>query len=130
MRGIVLAFALLTPVESGVLKLESKDKAGKIAHEMIKYKPREGDLVFFDDRNPAWTVLFAYAGTGPPLHMGMVVKKANGKLAILEAGPDDTVWVKLLDLDERLPQFTKDFPKGEIAIRRCKKDLTPEESKA
>ncbi len=40
----------------------------------VPYVPREGDLVFYDDHNPTWTGLFALAGTGPPLHMGIVVK--------------------------------------------------------
>src|SRR5688572_8676214 len=70
--------------------------------EASLYSPKEGDLVFFDDRNPYWTILFLWAGTGPPLHVGMVVKKDDGKLAVLEAGPDDTLWVKLLDLEPRL----------------------------
>jgi hypothetical protein len=113
---------------AGYLKIERKTPKGKIESEVVAYVPREGDLVFYDDRNPAWMVLFAYAGTGPPLHMGMVVKKADGSLAVLEAGPDDSVWVKLLDLDTRLPQFHKDF-KGTITIRRCKKELTAEQSK-
>jgi hypothetical protein len=114
---------------AGYLKIERKTPKGKIASEVVAYAPREGDLVFYDDRNPAWMVLFAYAGTGPPLHMGIVVKKTDGSLAVLEAGPDDTVWVKLLDLDTRLPQFHKDF-KGTITIRRCKKELSAEQSKA
>jgi hypothetical protein len=113
----------------GFLKSERKTPKGKIEREVVAYAPREGDLVFYDDRNPAWMALFAYAGTGPPLHMGMVVKKTDGKFAILEAGPDDSVWVKLLDLDKRLPQFQADF-KGTITIRRCKKELTAEQSKA
>ena len=74
-------------------------------------------------------ILFAYAGTGPPLHMGIVVKKSDGTLAILEAGPDDTIHVALLDLEKRLPQFAADF-KGTISIRRCKKALTKEQSQA
>lgn len=114
-----LASAAANEKSPGVLK-QKKD--------VIDYQPREADLVFFDDRNSAWMALFAYAGTGPPLHMGIVVKKPDGKLAILEAGPDDTVWVKLLDLPERLHQFHKDF-KGEITIRRCKKELTADQSK-
>jgi hypothetical protein len=61
--------------------------------------------------------------------MGLVVKKSDGKLAILEAGPDDTIRVALLDLDKRLPQFNADF-KGTIEIRRCKTKLTDEQSKA
>lgn len=113
----------------GFLKVERKDPKGKIQTEIVAYEPREGDLIFYDDRNLGWMILFAYAGTGPPLHMGMVVKKNDGKLAILEAGPDDTIWVKLLDLEPRLKQFQEDF-KGAIAIRRCKKALAAEESKA
>jgi hypothetical protein len=94
------------------------------------YVPREGDLVFFDDHNRTWTALFALADTGPPLHMGIVVEKPDGKLAILEAGPDDTVWVRLLDAGRRLRQFHRDYPGGTITIRRCKVTLTPEKSAA
>ena len=115
--------------EFGFVKFERKTKDGKIEHETIPYVPREGDLVFYDDRNLLWTLLFAYAGTGAPLHMGMVVKKTAGTLAVLEAGPDDTIWVRLLDLEKRLPQFQRDFD-GPITIRRCKKELTADESKA
>ncbi len=94
------------------------------------YVPREGDFVFYDDRSVVWRPLFAIAGTGPPLHMGTVVRKTHGKFAVLEAGPDDTVWVKLLDLGPRLKQFHDDFPKGTITIRRCKICLTRERSAA
>src|ERR1019366_5329307 len=139
MRLIAMMFCAAAPLNAidwpippqdsmGYLKIERKTPKGKLESEVAAYVPREGDLVFYDDRNPAWMVLFAYAGTGPPLHMGMVVKKADGSLAVLEAGPDDSVWVKLLDLDKRLPQFDKDF-KGTITIRRCKKELTAEQSK-
>jgi len=113
----------------GFMKTERK-KDGKVETAIAAYEPREGDLIFYDDKNPAWTALFAYAGTGPPLHMGIVFKKADGKFAVLEAGPDDTVFVKVLDLDKRLPQFHKDFKGGTITIRRCKKELGEEESKA
>src|SRR2546422_2386173 len=54
------------------------------------YQPKEGDLIFFDDHSLLWNALFYWAGSGPPLHMGMVVKKADGTLAVLEAGPDDS----------------------------------------
>jgi len=94
------------------------------------YEPREGDLVFYDDRSTVWTPLFKMAGTGPPLHMGMVVRKNDGGLAVLEAGPDDTVWVKLIDLGPRLKQFHRDFPKGVITIRRLKTPLSREKSAA
>ena len=115
--------------EVGFLKSERKNAKGAVEHEILAYEPREGDLVFYDDHHPVWSVLFAYAGTGSPLHMGIVVKKPDGKLAVLEAGPDDSIRVKLLDLDKRLPQFQEDF-KGLIRIRRCRKMLAEEESKA
>ncbi len=131
--GMLLAlstsvFAFPPDDVAGYLKPEKKAAKGKLEVEPIRYEPRECDLVFYDDKHAGWTILFAYAGTGPPLHMGIVVKKANGKLAILEAGPDDTTKVALLDLETRLPQFNKDF-KGTIHIRRCKKELTEEQSK-
>ena len=59
--------------------------------------------------------------------MGIVVKKADRSFAVLEAGPDDTVWVTLQDLSTRLEQFDRDFH-GTITIRRCKKVLPRETS--
>src|SRR5213075_920425 len=81
MPGLVIAD---DPV--GFLQIERKNAKGAAERELVAYEPREGDLVFYDDFNLAWTVLFAYAGSGPPLHMGIVFKQANGKLAVLEAG--------------------------------------------
>ena len=95
---------------------------------VVPYVPREGDLIFYDDKSPLWTPLFALAGTGPPLHMGIVVKKPDGRPAILEAGPDDTPWVELLDLVPRLHQFNRDFPGGTITIRPCKVTLSRQRS--
>ena len=95
----------------------------------VAYVPREGDLIFYDDHSRVWNALFALAGTGPPLHMGIVVKKPDGTPAVLEAGPDDTVWVKLLDLTPRLHQFRRDFG-GTVTIRRCKVALRPKQSAA
>lgn len=97
--------------------------------QLQSYAPREGDLVFFDDHNLFWTVLFAQSGTGPPLHMGIVVKRYNGSLAILEAGPDDSTVVTLQAVAPRLRQFHRDF-RGVITIRRCKQDLSPAQSRA
>src|SRR4051794_204562 len=97
--------------------------------QAVPYGPKEGDLIFYDDHNATWTKLFELAGTGPPLHMGIIVKRADGSLAVLEAGPDDTVWVRLLPLAPRLHQFRKDF-KGTITVRRCKVTLCPEKSAA
>jgi hypothetical protein len=97
--------------------------------ESRPYIPREGDLIFFDDHSPYWTALFAWAGTGAPLHVGMVVKRYNGSLAVLEAGPDDSVWVTIQPVGPRLLQFDKDY-QGTITIRPCKKELSAKRSRA
>jgi hypothetical protein len=103
------------------------ERGGKA--ETQPYVPREGDLIFYDDHKLIWTLLFAYAGTGTPLHVGIVVKKADGRLAVLEAGPDDTVWVDLIDVVPRLQKFHEQFH-GTVEIRRCKQTLNREQSLA
>jgi len=125
-----LGFADSDPGHAGYLFPRSRPGAKAPARAGLPYAAKEGDLIFYDDHSLIWTPLFVYAGTGPPLHVGIVVKKPDGKLAVLEAGPDDTIWVKLLDLGPRLHQFQKDFPSGTITIRRCKSDLTQEQSEA
>jgi hypothetical protein len=109
-----------------LLPLNPREPFGQRA---VPYTPREGDLIFFDDHNTIWNGLFALAGTGPPLHMGIVVKKPDGGLAVLEAGPDDSVWVTLQDLGPRLHQFDRDFH-GTVTVRRCKATMTTRQSAA
>src|SRR5690349_13878853 len=96
-----MSTALYSVMACLLLGAEEKAPVGHLVMDGARaapYLPREGDLVFFDDGHPVWTVLFLWAGTGPPLHMGIVVKQANGNFGVLEAGPDDTVWVTLQDL--------------------------------
>lgn len=125
--GIGLPCAAAGDEAVGQLKIEKKSSSGKSQIVEIPYNPHEGDLVFYDDRHPFWTVMFLLAGSGPPLHMGIVVKQNDGSFGILEAGPDDTIRVALIDLEKRLKQFDEDFH-GTITIRRCKKALTREQS--
>jgi hypothetical protein len=130
--SIGCAALLLAPADrdaDGYLFGRPPRPAKALQRTLTPYVPREGDLVFYDDHNPTWTALFALAGTGPPLHMGIVVKRTDGRMAILEAGPDDTLSVRLLDLAPRLRQFHRDF-RGTITIRRCKVTLSPQQSAA
>src|SRR5262245_4983228 len=131
-RNIMLPTAYALVVSTALLGGGEKNapsgylQVGKSGEEkkLVRYEPRQGDLIFYDDKSIFWTVLFVWAGSGPPLHMGIVVKKTDGTLAVLEAGPDDTIHVALLDLEKRLPQFDRDFKGGAVTIRRCKKELT------
>ena len=96
---------------------------GKVEKTSRAYTPREGDILLFDDMSPFWTKLYSIAGTGPPFHAGIVLKKNDGSYAELESGPDDTLHVYLLDLEPRLYNF-----KGSIGVRQAKRALTKEES--
>jgi hypothetical protein len=110
---------------TGYLTARIKGPDGKVHKETRPYHPREGDLIFYDDHSVVWTVLFAWAGSGPPLHMGIVIRRPDGSLGVLEAGPNDTVKVYIIDVGKRLKEFD-----GTISIRRCKTALTREKSAA
>jgi hypothetical protein len=107
----------------------SKPAGYLLGHPPQPYEPREGDLIFYDDHSRVWMKLFEAVGTGPPLHMGIVVRRRDRSLAVLEAGPDDTVWVDLRPLVPRLHQFYNDY-NGTITIRRAKVPLNRFQSRA
>jgi hypothetical protein len=96
---------------------------GKLLRESQPYVPREGDWIFFDDKSELWTKLYTLANTAPPFHAGIVVKKPDGELAVLESGPDDTLHVFVIDLVPRLYSF-----KGTLQVRQAARALTAEES--
>jgi hypothetical protein len=130
MNAMMVAFIVVAGLcrNAGEPKATGYVVPAKLGAEQAQpYIPKEGDLIFYDDHNPFWTILFLWAGTGPPLHIGIVVKRDDGTLAVLEAGPDDTIWVRIQDVDSRLRQFQKDY-RGTITIRRCKKDVSQEKS--
>lgn len=90
------------------------------------YQPQPGDLVFFTDYTKFWCVTHDWAGAGHPHHSGIVVARPDGRLAALEAGPYDTLRIKILDLG---PHFQKYTELGEpVWIRRRKTPLTCEQS--
>lgn len=127
MLSLIVAGCLLPggarPSAAGTLIPEQGD-----SKKARQYIPREGDMVFFDDHSLTWNVLFAWAGTGPPLHVGIVVRRYDGSLAILEAGPDDSIWVTIQPVASRLAQFDRDFH-GTVTIRRCRMELTEKQSR-
>jgi len=113
----------LGPAPFGYLWFYEPDGKGGTIKRVEPYCPREGDVLFFDDMSKIWEKLFALAGTTPPFHTGIVIKKPDGSFHVLESGPDDTLHVFILEARERLHNF-----KGVLQVRRCKKILCPEES--
>jgi hypothetical protein len=87
------------------------------------YVPCPGDLVFFTYPSYFWQTIYALAHTGPPFHVGIVIRMPDGHMALLEAGPGDTYRVFILDL---LPRLYDHF--GPIWVRRLRVALTAEQS--
>ena len=89
------------------------------------YDPQAGDIVFSTDYMLVWDVLFKSAGTGHPHHSGIVFAKPDGRLAILEAGPHDTLFVEVLDA---LPHLRSCEDVGSVWIRKRRAPLTVDQS--
>ena len=69
------------------------------------YQPQPGDLVFCTDHKVFWCVTHSWAGAGHPHHSGIVVARPDGRPAVLEAGPHDTLWIRILDIGPHLQQY-------------------------
>lgn len=98
--------------------------------EPVSYLPREGDLVLMTSRSPAYSLLYALGGAKHPLHMGMVVRRSCGELAILESGGSEDKRVTLLPVESRFCQYLGDSRDGLIWIRPVRGELCPCQSQA
>jgi hypothetical protein len=89
------------------------------------YVPQPGDVMLATDNKFFWKLTHNLAGTGHPHHTGVVFARPDGSLAVLEAGPHDTIHINNLDW---YPHFCEYEQKGRIWIRQRKVPLTPEQS--
>lgn len=90
----------------------------------VPYLPQPGDIMLATDSGRFWRITHNLAFAGEPHNSAIVVARADGSLAILEAGPNDCVWVKTLDM---LPHLLEYEAKGPVWIRKRKVPLTPEQ---
>jgi hypothetical protein len=89
------------------------------------YLPQPGDLMLRLDGSKFWRVTHYMALAFDPNGSGIVFAGPDGSLAVLEAGPCDTMWVRTLDL---LPHLQEYADKGKVWIRKRRVPLTPEQS--
>lgn len=89
------------------------------------YRPQPGDILLTSNANFAWKALYAIAGTGAPGHTMLVVRMENGRAGALEAGFDETPWVRITPLDQRLRQY-----KGAVWVRKRKSPVSREQCEA
>lgn len=91
------------------------------------YRPEPGDIVLATTR-PFWSRAGHWlAGSGAPHHSGIVVRGLDGKPAILESGPFNTLKVKTLDLMDNLLEHER--REETVWIRKRRTPLTEEQSK-
>jgi hypothetical protein len=91
------------------------------------YLPQPGDLMLRLDHSKFWRITHYMALAFDPNGSGIVFRRPDGSLAILEAGPNDTLWCRNLDM---LPHLKEYADQGKVWIRKRKVPLTPEQSDA
>ncbi len=96
-------------------------------HGARAYTPHEGDLVFLSRAAPLRTVAYWAFRTGHPLHVGMIVRRSDGCLALFETGGGSS---KLTLLQSIRPRFAEQLSHlgGKILIRPVSRPLSYEES--
>lgn len=88
------------------------------------YCPKAGDVLLLSDTDLFWTMLYRFAFTGKPGHAGLVVTMPDGRLGILEAGYDDSIWTRVTSLDYRLSHYL-----GTVWVRPRLAPLSHEEDR-
>jgi hypothetical protein len=89
------------------------------------YRPQPGDIMLCTDRLMFWKITFTISFAGDPHHSGVVFRRPDGGLALLEAGPHDSLWCRVLDVSEHLHSYEEEGP---VWIRRRRTPLTEAQS--
>ncbi len=89
------------------------------------YVPQPGDIMLRLDGSKFWRITHYMALAFDPNGSGIVFARPDGSLAVLEAGPNDTMWVGTPDL---LPHLAEYAAAGKVWIRKRRVPLTPEQS--
>ncbi len=77
------------------------------------------------DGSMFWRITHYLALAFDPNGSGIVVARPDGSLAVLEAGPNDSMWIRVVDL---LPHLREYADQGKVWIRKRRVPLTAEES--
>ena len=89
------------------------------------YRPQAGDI-FLSTGREMWAKLGHWAAfTGAPQHSGIIFAQPDGRLAVLEAGPHNTLRCRAMDLIPELQSYAE-FER--VWIRRRRVPLAAEQS--
>jgi hypothetical protein len=89
------------------------------------YVPQPGDIMLRLDGARFWRITHWMALAFDPNGSAIVFARPDGSMAVLEAGPNDCLWVRTLDLIPHLQEYAT---AGRVWIRRRRVPLTPEQS--
>ena len=89
------------------------------------YTLQPGDIAFSADGSKFWKVMHNLAGTSHPTHSMIVFAMPDGRPAILEGGPHDTLKCRVL---EAVPHLATYEAEGRVWVRARKCPLTPMQS--
>lgn len=103
--------------------------AFRMDHELREpaepYRPQPGDILLCTD-HLLWAKFGHWAaGTGAPQHSGIVFALPDGRMALLEGGPHNSVRCEILDL---IPELQSYAVAERVWIRRRSVPLTAEQS--
>ncbi|MBX9585121.1 MAG: hypothetical protein K2X87_32850 [Gemmataceae bacterium] len=87
-----------------------------------RYDPQPGDVILMSDPIPRSRLLYALALTGAPGHGGVVVRRPDGSLGLLEAGFNESLWTRVVPLDYRLSHYP-----GTVWVRRLCRPLSADQ---
>ncbi len=89
------------------------------------YDLQPGDIAFAADGSRFWKLMHNLAGTSHPTHSMIAFAHPDGRVAILEGGPHDTLKCRVL---EAVPHLASYEAEGRVWVRRRACPLTPEQS--
>jgi hypothetical protein len=93
----------------------------------VPYVPQPGDVLLATDDNRFWAITHNLAFAFEPHNSALIVRRCDGSLGVLEAGPNDTTRCRILPL---LPHLQEYADKGPVWIRKRKTPLTEEQCAA
>lgn len=91
------------------------------------YVPQPGDIMLRLDPSSFWRITHYMALAFDPNGSAIVVRRHDGNLALLEAGPNDTLWCRRMEMRKHLQGY---HDAGRVWIRRRKVPLTEEQCRA
>jgi hypothetical protein len=97
----------------------------KLRGQPRPYQPQPGDIMLYTDSNVFWEITHDLALAFQPHGSGIVIRRPDGTLGTLEAGPNDTYFVRILDTIPHLKEYERNGP---VWIRQRKTPLSPEQS--